>query len=89
MFSLTITAVQLMKREEKCNTIVQNTINLQYLQTYILWQIVENIFIKITNYQILIATVTVTRYFFYWCASPLYAFDNIMVYPKVHLIKKK
>ena len=52
MFSLTITAVQLMKKEGKCNTILQNTINMQYLQTFILWQNVENIFIKITNYQI-------------------------------------
>ena len=89
MFSLTITAVQLMKKEGKCYTIVQNTINMQYLQTYILLQNVENIFIQITNYQILIAMVTVTRHIFYWCASPLYAFDNFMVHPKVHLIKKK
>ena len=50
MFSLTITAVQLMKKEGKCNMIVQNTINMQYPQTYILWQNVENIFIGITNY---------------------------------------
>ena len=81
-------AVQLTKKEGKCHTIIQNTINMQYLQTYILWQNVGNIFIKITNYQILIAMVTVSRHIFYWCASPLYAFDNIMVYPKVHLIKK-
>ena len=46
---------------------------MQYLQTYILWQIVENIFIKITNYQILIGMVTVTRHIFNWCASALYA----------------
>ena len=52
MFSLTITAGQLMKKEGKCNTILQDKINMQYLQTYILWQNVENIFIKITNYQI-------------------------------------
>ena len=88
MFSLIITAVQLMKKEGKCNTILQNTVNMQYLQTYISWKNSENIFIKITKYQILIAMVTVTRHIFYWCASPLYAFDNIMVYPKVHLIKK-
>ena len=74
MFSLTITGVQLMKKEGKCNTILQNTINMQYLQTYILWQIVENIFIKITNYQILIAMVTVTRQIFHWCVSALYAY---------------
>ena len=65
MFSLTITAVQLMKKEGKCNTILHNTINMQYLQTYILWQNVENIFIKIINFQILIAMVTVTRHIFY------------------------
>ena len=74
MFSLTITAVHLMKKEGKCNTILQNTKNIQYLQTYILWQNVENIFIKITNYQILIAMVTVTRHTFHWCASALYAY---------------
>ena len=76
MFSLTITAGQLMKKRRKINknTISQNTINIQYLQTYILWQIVENICIKTTNYQILIAMVTVTRHIFHWCASALYAY---------------
>ena len=54
--------------------ILQNTINIQYLQTYILWQIVRNMFRKITNYQILIATVTVTRHIFHWCASAVYAY---------------
>ena len=65
MFSLTITAVQLMKKGGKYKTIVQKTINMQYRQTYILWQNVENIFIKITNYQILIAMVTDTRHILY------------------------
>ena len=82
MFSLTITVVQLMKKEGKCNTILQNTINMQYLQTYVLWQIVENIFIKITHYQILIAMVTVTIHIFYWCASALYAYRYCYGLPK-------
>ena len=90
MFSLTITTVQLMKKEGKCNTILQNTIHMQYpCRPYILWQNVETILIKITNYQILIAMVSVTRHISIGVPRLYMVIDNVMVNPKVHLIKKK
>ena len=48
---------------------------------YVSWQIIEHIFFKIVNHEILVAMVTNTRLIFHGYVMALYVIDIVIVNP--------